>query len=341
MTSMVKRLIPHIYQIKVPLPHNPLEHLNSYLIKSGEENLLVDTGIDSPLSFQSLCEGLYAIGVKPKDVTKILATHFHVDHVGLIPRFRKLSPKIEILIHSVEAELSRVMIQEFDNYKENLASFLTANGAPPNIANLKSYHPAFFTPQAYEELSTDVCSVKDGQEISIGDYNFQAVWTPGHSPGHICLHEPALKTLISGDYFLPTITPHIAQFMKDMDPLTDYLESLEKVANLDIDVVLPGHEEHFTNPKKRIKQLRDHHEQRLMEITEELKDGKATSYVLASRINWDVKYRSWNDFPTFQKYLALGETIAHLNLLKNRGIVQESHTNKTTYHLKETTIQKD
>ncbi len=341
MMFLSKKLFHRIFQIEVPLPNSPLGHLNSYLIKSEEENLLVDTGLDSPLAFQSLCKGISEVGVEPNELTQILATHFHVDHVGLIPRFRKLSSDIKILIHTAEAELSRVMIQEFDHYMESLRSFLSKNGAPPYIADVENFHPAFSTPQAYEELS-EALPVKDGQEITVGNYKFQVKWTPGHSPGHICLYEPSLRMLVSGDHLLPTITPHIAQFMEDMNPLTDYLESLEKVAKLNVDVVLPGHEQCFINHRERIEQLKDHHKQRLAEIVHELKAGSLTTYTLASRIRWDVNYDSWNDFPIFQKYLAFGETLAHLNLLEQKEIVQKTCINKKImYDLRDVSLKND
>ncbi len=321
---MIKEVFSNIFQIKVPLPQNPLGHLNSYLIRSKDEHLLIDTGLNFPQAFHSLCKGLSKAGIKPEDLTKILLTHFHVDHVGLIPCFKEVSRNIKFLIHHAEAELSKLMSREFEDYKEDMETFLEANGAPQSIAmNLQRFHPAFFTPQAYQELAEEALPLDDGQEISVSDYSFQVLWTPGHSPGHICLYEPSSKILISGDHLLPTITPHIAQFMENTDPLTDYLNSLEKIEKLDVKVVLPAHEEAFTNHRERIRQLRDHHEQRLVQILDGLKAGSLTAYTLASKVHWNVIYKSWDEFPLFQKYLALGETVAHLNLLKQKRLVKK------------------
>jgi len=322
---MIREVFSNIFQIKVQLPYSPLGHLNSYLIRSEDENLLIDTGLNFPQTFQSLCEGISKAGVKPKELTEILLTHFHVDHVGLIPRFKEASKDIKLLIHHVEMESSKLMSREFEDYKESMENFLKAHGAPSSIAiNLQRFHPAFFTPQAYQEIAEEALSLENGQMITVGDYNFQVLWTPGHSPGHICLYEPSLKILISGDHLLPTITPHIAQFMENMDPLTDYLNSLEKIEKLDVEVVLPAHEETFANHRERIKQLKDHHKQRLMEILDGLKAGSSTAYMLASKVHWNVNYKSWDDFPPFQKYLALGETVAHLNLLEQKGLVKRT-----------------
>jgi glyoxylase-like metal-dependent hydrolase (beta-lactamase superfamily II) len=322
---MTEEILPSIFKIRVPLPHSSLGHLNSYLIKSEEKNLLIDTGLNFPEAFQSLRTGLSEAGLNPEELTEILLTHFHVDHIGLIPRFKEASKNVRLSIHRVEAELSKLMSRQFEQYKESMETFLETNGEPSAIAEkLQRFHPAFFTRQAYQELATSALPLEDGQEISIGNYNLQVLWTPGHSPGHVCLYEPSLKTLFSGDHLLPNITPHVAQFTEKMDPLTDYLNSLEKIEKLDVDVVLPAHEETFTNCRRRIEQLKDHHKGRLTEILGELSAGSLTAYALASKVHWNVNYKSWDEFPPFEKYLAVGETVAHLNLLEQKRLVRRT-----------------
>lgn len=331
---MIKEILPDIFQIKVPLPYNPLGHLNSYLIRSEQKNVLIDTGLNFPQAFQSLRIGLSEAGTNPEELTDILLTHFHVDHVGLVHRFKETSKNIELSIHHVEAELSKLMSKEFENYKESMQKFFEINGAPTSIAvNLERFHPAFFTPQAYQELAVSALPIEDGEEIAVGAYNFQVLWTPGHSPGHVCLYEPSLRVLFSGDHLLPTITPHVAQFMENMDPLTDYLRSLEKMEKLDVDVVLPAHEETFADHRERIRQLQNHHEQRLMQILDGLRAKGSTAYTLASTVHWNVKYKTWDEFPTFQKYLAVGETVAHLNLLEQKGLVERTKDSKDLLYL--------
>ncbi len=295
--------------------------------------MLIDTGLDFPQAFQSLCTGLSQAQVKPEDLTEILATHFHVDHVGLIPRFKEASKELKLLIHRIEAELSRLISTEFEDYKKGMMTFSEANGMPSSTAaKIERFHPAFFTPQAYKELATAALPVQDGQEISVGDYRLQVVWTPGHSPGHVCLYEPSLRILFSGDHVLPTVTPHVAQFMQNTDPLSDYLKSLDKMEKLDVDFVLPAHEGIFTDHRKRIAHLREHHERRLSEITEVLSNGSLTAYAIASRVHWNVNFRSWDEFPLFQKYLALGETVAHMNVLEQKDLVRKAKVGQIIFY---------
>ncbi|MEM2522813.1 MAG: MBL fold metallo-hydrolase [Candidatus Bathyarchaeia archaeon] len=321
---MIKEFFPNFFQIVVPLPNNPLGHLNAYLIKSGGKKLLIDTGLNLPQVFETLRHELSKVGVEPQTLTDVLITHFHIDHVGILPLLKGVSENLNVWIHEVEKRISQLIVRDFTRYVDSMKDFMKLSDAPSSFAdNIPRFHLAFFTPKAYEEIAEAACPLNDGQEISVGDYNFQVLWTPGHSPGHICLYEPRLKALISGDHVLPTITPHVSQFMANTNPLEDYLKSLEKVEKLDVKIVLPAHEEIFTNLSERVRQLKTHHKQRLKEIISYLKTGKLTPYSLASRVHWNVNYKSWDNFPQFQKYLAIGETLSHLTFLEKRGFVRK------------------
>jgi len=109
--------------------------------------------------------------------------------------------------------------------------------------------------------------------------------------------------------------------MENLSPLTDYIKSLRKVEALDIKLVLPAHEDIFTGYHERIAELMLHHMQRLNEIVEKLKEKPKTAFELASEIKWFVKYPSWDEFPPFQKYLAIGECLSHLDFLERQGFI--------------------
>ena len=120
--------------------------------------------------------------------------------------------------------------------------------------------------------------------------------------------------------------------MEDMEPLSDYFGSLIKTEKLDVEIVLPGHEKPFSYHKKRIEQLKRHHKKRLGEIVNKLGESRFTAYSLASRIRWDINFNSWEEFPRFQKYLALGETIAHLNFLRQEGLIKKTLENNLIFY---------
>ena len=179
--------------------------------------------------------------------------------------------------------------------------------------------------------------VKDNDEIRVGDYKLQCIETPGHSPGHICLYEPEKKILFSGDHILFDITPNITHWTIMKNSLGSYLSSLDKVYPLETEMVLPGHRKGMKNHRKRIEELRRHHEERLNEVLKALKSGSKTAYDIGSYLTWDIvtESDSWDMFPPTQKWFAIGETLAHLVYLEEEHKIKKEITadNKILYSL--------
>jgi len=314
------------------LPIPALKHLNAYLIRGEDRYLLIDTGMASDEAFVELSRQLAEIGVRPENLTEILVTHFHIDHVGLVPRLRKLSGA-QLIVSAKTAEAVQLVRQTHESHWKNLMNIYKVAGVPTELVeHMLKATPGHIYQAVYEELAKPSRTLEDGDKISIGEYSFQIVWTPGHSPGHICLYEPKRRFLMAGDHLLPTITPHVTPWGLESNALADYLDSLEKVGKLDVDVVLPSHEELFKDHRKRINELQEHHRLRATEMLSEIRRQGLTAYQIASRIHWDVEYASWDRFPLFQKFLAVGETLAHLKFLEEQGRVKKSLRAETVFY---------
>jgi glyoxylase-like metal-dependent hydrolase (beta-lactamase superfamily II) len=147
------------------------------------------------------------------------------------------------------------------------------------------------------------------------------VWTPGHTAGHLCFHDEAAGLLFSGDHVLPRISPNIALMDVpggDLDPLSDFLTSLEAVGKLSVEEILPAHEYRFAGLEQRVRQLRSHHEVRLAELATHIAEHPdATTYELATLLTWS---RPWEQIGEMRR-AAIGETLAHLAVLARRGRV--------------------
>jgi len=328
----VKEVFPDFFQLRIPLPIPALEHLNSYVIRTEDQYILIDTGMSSDKAFQELSRQLTEIGANPKNLAEIFVTHFHIDHVGLVPHLRRLSGA-RLTVSAKTAEAVQLVKQNYESYWKNLMNMYKVAGVPPQLVEqMLKATPGYLYQAVYEELSRSSRALEDGERISIGEYVFQAVWTPGHSPGHICFYEPSRRLLIAGDHLLPTITPHVTQWGEESDALIDYLDSLEKVGKLDVDVVLPAHEELFKNHRRRISELQEHHRTRATEMLHEIQRRELTAYQIASRVPWDIEYTSWDRFPFFQKFLAVGETLAHLRFLEKQGRVIKNTRKGTMFY---------
>jgi glyoxylase-like metal-dependent hydrolase (beta-lactamase superfamily II) len=194
------------------------------------------------------------------------------------------------------------------------------HGFPENeLQTALHSHPGFkFRSKGYPQFHI----LEEDDKISIGDYVFRCIETPGHTKGHMCLYEPSKKIFIAGDHILNDITPTIQLWSYDWNPLKEYLKSLDKVYELDIKLVLPGHRSIFRSYKERIQELKHHHQKRLDEIISILEKDNQDAYQVASQMTWDIIYDSWDLFPVSQKWFGIGEAIAHLKYLEEKGIVR-------------------
>lgn len=315
---MIKEVLPNVHMVEIPLPKNPLKALNSYVIKAPEGNLIIDTGMNREECSKVMFSALKELEVNLGE-TDFFITHMHADHSGLVS--------------TLATDTSRVYCSgpdaEVINYTDSWEPVLNAaykNGFPKEeLEHVMERHPGYkYAPKEQVEFSI----VKEGDVISIGDYQFRCVITPGHTMGHMCLYEPRKKILVSGDHILDDITPNISQYrFEERSSLHEYLASLDKVRQLDIELVLPGHRKIIKDHRKRIEELKHHHEIRAAEILSILEKGGGNAYAIASRMSWDIDCPSWEQFPTPQKWFATGEAIAHLKYLEKEGKVNREVIN--------------
>jgi glyoxylase-like metal-dependent hydrolase (beta-lactamase superfamily II) len=163
--------------------------------------------------------------------------------------------------------------------------------------------------------------LEDGDRPDIAGWDLRAVWTPGHSPGHLCFYAPERKLLLSGDHVLPRITPNISFHPQaGDDPLGNFLRSLRKLEPYDSDEVLPAHEHRFVGLQARLTELIDHHESRFAEVVEAVKAGRDTAWAVAGCMKWS---RSWDRIEGFMRRAAVAEAMAHIRALERRGVLRE------------------
>ena len=159
--------------------------------------------------------------------------------------------------------------------------------------------------------------LEGGETFSTGDATLEAIWTPGHTPGHVCFYDRANRMIFTGDHILPVITSNVStRQTSDDDPLGDYLESVDKLRALEVDLVLPAHQHHFTDLGKRLAELDAHHERRLAAVLAACRGPGRTAYEVAAEVPWDVG--AWDTMDEFLRRAALGETLSHLEYLRRR-----------------------
>ncbi len=311
---MPEEICRNLYRIEVPLPDSPLKSLNSYVVKGKDRNLIIDTGFNRKTCLKAMQTGLGALGIDLSR-TDIFITHLHADHFGLVNRLA--SKTSQIFFSRPDAEI----MESWEGF-EPMIAFAGKNGFPENeLRTAIEQHPG-------NKFGSDWVPafhiLADGDRINVGDYSFECVTTPGHTLGHICLYEPGQRLLIAGDHILGDITPNIQCWSDSENPLRHYLESLDKVRRLAVDLVLPGHRSLFSGCTQRIAELEKHHEQRLDEVRKILDGTSLTAYAVASRMTWDIR-GTWDKFPVAQKWFASGEALSHLRYLEEEGKIRRSN----------------
>lgn len=314
---MIETLAHNIFCIKIPLPDTPLKSLNSVVFRSKERNLIIDTGLNHDECFNAMEQGLTELGID-RNKTDFLITHFHADHFGLLHRL--ITPDSRIYFNRPEAEL----LESWEGWEPMLES-ARVNGFPADkLRQALENHPGFKHGSMWKP---GMRIINDNDEISAGEYTLRCIETPGHTLGHICLYEPLNRIFIAGDHVLGDITPNIQCWDEDENLLNDYLKSLDKVYDLEVDLVVPGHRTLFTDLKKRIDELKAHHMARLAEVELILSRNPCNAYKMASQMTWDIRAASWDDFPIAQKWFATGEAISHLHYLEQADRI-EKHLEK-------------
>jgi glyoxylase-like metal-dependent hydrolase (beta-lactamase superfamily II) len=202
-----------------------------------------------------------------------------------------------------------------------MIEFAGKNGFPQDELQAALHSHPGFKYGSQKELPLTL--LKDGDTLAVGDYHLTCVQTPGHTQGHMCLYETAKKILFSGDHILIDITPNIQLWSDTENPLDEYLASLDKVLELDIELTLPGHRRLIHDCKGRIDELKRHHHHRADEVLALLKKGQGNAYQVAAGMTWDIACDTWEEFPVQQKWFATGEALAHLKYLEEQGLIKK------------------
>ena len=315
---------PGIFWLRIPLPGR-LDHINLWLLDAGESWVLVDTGLDWDAAHEAW-DKIASELVRDKPVSRIIVTHFHPDHVGLAGY---LGGKFGagIAMTRMTAQRTRHLLDSVrDDWRESAAAFCRLHGIGPEEQYLD-----FITGQGYRtvvsRLPETVTFLDHEQPVAIGEHTWQPLVVNGHAEDHLALFCPDLELLISGDQVLPTITSNVAMHInnEDEDTLEQYLASMARFETLPGDtLVLPSHGKVFNGLHRRIAAIYHTHDRQLAQ-TRALCESPGCA--------WDLSPKLFSrPLDDFNRILAFGETLAHLEYLHNRGKLAKKMRDGTCYY---------
>ena len=313
-TGETTEIAPGIHWLRMYLPFS-LAHINLWLLDEGESWSVIDTGVAVD-ECKNIWKKTFAGTMQGQPVSRVVATHLHPDHIGcagwLTDRFDAplwMSRDEYLLARILVADTGRSTPEEGDR-------FYTAAGFESD--QLDFYHKMFGLFGKYvAELPEAFHRLSDADKILIGSYEWEVIVGKGHSPEHVCLYCDELNSLISGDQLLPTISSNVSVFPTepDADPLADWMNSLRMLkTRVPEDVlVLPAHGKPFRGAHFRLDELVSEHEECLDKLLSLCKKPQRAVDVFPalfkSRIN------------TGNLIMATGESIAHLNYLRNQQLM--------------------
>ena len=328
----MNEVLANVFQLKVPIPNNPLGHTNVYLLRTDDGYMMIDAGFNSQQALEAMQQQLAELDVDFKKISRIIITHAHGDHIGLAGKLRELSGA-KVVLHRLEKPQMRPSARDRESFVQQTEDWMHANGIPhqepPPGRSLHEMVRRFEPPPA-PDITLD-----DEETIRSDGFSLKVIWTPGHSPGHICLYDASRKVLFSADHVLPVTTPNIGlRPGAGGNPLGDYLASLRKVRDLDVDTVLPAHEQVFKDLPGRVDQILEHHRHRNEEIIAVLKEGPRTAYQVSERITWmpDSGGVKFHDLGHWDQRMAVSETLSHLEVLKEQGVVDRYRQDGIIYY---------
>src|SRR5215210_1358894 len=294
-----------VYQLKVPVPI-PLVFVSAYLVEGSDGWTLIDTGFDYPEGQTAWGAGGRAVGCDlRRDVSRIVATHFHPDHLGAAHWLQGLSGAPVYMLES-EIQNSREIWDGAD--PAPFIGHLVDNGMDRALAER-----AAAKMRTGLTLPEKIVPLRAGEGMPLRIGMVRVVHAPGHADHQIMLHHEERKILFAADHVLLRITPNIGRWPEsEPNPLARYLESIRSIRDLSANLVLPGHGPIFHDLRGRVDELLGHHEERLELMWREIEGAPKTPFEVSRKV---FRY----GLSLYERCFALTETLAHLDHLVLQG----------------------
>jgi glyoxylase-like metal-dependent hydrolase (beta-lactamase superfamily II) len=309
-----REVYPGVLSLALPLPFE-LESVNVFLVALESGYLLIDCGMHTAPAFETLRAALEERHIQWHDIRRIVLTHMHPDHMGMASRLLELTGA-ELAMHQAEAEHLN-LVTAGNRRIPWLQEAYRHSGVPQSLEITMEEHFEAIRGNFHPLHPSRLFAGGEKLDTALGP--LEIVWTSGHSPGHICLYSRERKLLFSGDQILQKITPNIA-WHPNRDMLAEFLESLQTLASLDVDIILPSHGEPFSGHRAWIAATTSHHLERCEEMVTLLGTSPLTAHQMAGEM-WRRRLSPINH------HFAIFEVLAHLEYLKRQGKVHHRDQN--------------
>jgi len=313
---------PGVKWIRMSLPF-ALNHINLWLLRDELDGRPGWTAVDCCITrdeAKAQWEQVFASQLDGLPILRVIVTHMHPDHIGLAHwlcrRWSTPQHDCRLWISATDYNAARVASHSTTGFGgEGAARFFAAHGLTDPDSLEKIRGRANYYPTMVPEVPASFRRMMDGDRIAIGGRSWRCISGFGHAPEHIALFNDELKVLISGDMMLPRISTNVSVY--DIEPEADslalFLASIDKFKPLpESTLTLPAHGKPFIGLHARIRQLHEHHRERLDEVI--------AACSQAPRSAADVMPILFKrELDLHQTTFAMGESVAHLHALWHQG----------------------
>ena len=306
-----------ILWLRLPLPM-ALDHVNVYALADADGWTLIDTGMNSRKT-RDIWETALAGPLAGKTVARVLLTHHHPDHVGLVGWFQDRGA--ELLTTRTAWLYARMLTLDVQDRPsaESLQFYQRAGTSPEMLAKRANERPFNFADMV-APMPLGFTRVEEGETLTLGGRSWRVRLGQGHAPDHITLWSEVDELVIGGDQLLPGISPNIGVYPTEpeADPLTEWLEATARFVPhaREDQLVLPGHKLPFTGLPFRLQQMAENHHQALERLLGHLHEPQTAAGCFPALYKRPIGEGDYG--------LALVEAVAHLNCLLRRGQVCRS-----------------
>ncbi|MGE7924633.1 MBL fold metallo-hydrolase [Viridibacillus arvi] len=314
----IKKKSRLVYPIIVPTSYGKVGTINSYILNDGNSLSLIDAGIHTEKYKDALITTLAVNGYRISDLSRILLTHHHEDHVGLV---NWILQKKDIPVYAHHEAVPRLMVeQDFLVMRKNFFTELYISmgcieEAQPRLEKLQQT----IEHKNENTLQTIIRPLGEGDSI----LGMKVLETPGHSADSISFYDEERQWLLAGDVVLKKTTSNAI-----VDPdikgnrlptVKQHKESLKRLQQLDVEYLFAGHQEIIEDHHNVISQKLDKIQHKANRLYTFIKEGMHLPKEIAQNL-YGHKFNT-------EFSLVMSEVIGYLDYLEEEGLIEKSLQN--------------
>lgn len=307
--------------LPIPTPF-AVGRVNCYLIED-EPLTLIDAGPNSATSLTAMEAALAAHGRSVEQLERIVITHQHIDHIGLVQILAERSGAEVCALDRLAPWLADYR-RQMEAGDEFAAQIMLRNGIPQDVVYALRAVSASF--RAWGAAARVTRPLAAGEPLQFASRSWRVLHRPGHSPSDTVFLDEASGELFGGDHLIKHISsnPLISKPLDGGDAderpraLMSYVDSLRQTREMEASVVYAGHGEPIGDHRALIDERLRMHERRAQKIHKLIAQQPRNAYELAQAM--------WGNVAVTQAFLTLSEVLGHVDLLIDAGRVRERET---------------